>query len=113
MGTKCQFSALSNEIIMDVYDLISSLQQSSYNDSTACSQGCTRGPRNCLELFSIHPNDTNRKLTNKLLAINVQINATLLLSLQNPEYMKEGFHLTITSMHFANDLGQQENVRIA
>ena len=30
--------------------------------------------------------------------------------LQNPDYMKDGFQITITTMHVENDKGQQENV---
>ena len=29
---------------------------------------------------------------------------------QNPDYMKDGFHITIETIHVPNDIGQQENV---
>lgn len=32
------------------------------------------------------------------------------LSLQNPDYMKDGFHITIETIHVGNDRGKQENV---
>ena len=37
--------------------------------------------------------------------------AVLFLSLQNPDYMKDGFHITITTIHVENDVGKQDNVR--
>ena len=29
---------------------------------------------------------------------------------QNPDYMKDGFHITIETIHVPNDVGKQENV---
>ena len=29
---------------------------------------------------------------------------------QNPDYMKDGFHITIETLHVANDDGKQANV---
>ena len=31
-------------------------------------------------------------------------------TLQNPDYMKDGFHITIETIHVPNDVGKQENV---
>ena len=35
---------------------------------------------------------------------------SLLFPSQNPDYMKDGFHITIETIHVANDKGEQHNV---
>lgn len=41
----------------------------------------------------------------------VQANFFVFNFLQNPDYMKENFNITITTVHIENDRGRLENVR--
>ena len=46
------------------------------------------------------------------MTLTVDLYELLLSVLQNPDYMKDGFHITIETIHVENDRGQQNNVSV-
>ena len=93
---------------------LSPSQQSPPYHSTAGSKGLAGNSRGIVELFPLLQDSHQRKIRRStiLKSFYVVWPEYNYICLQNPDYMKDGFHITIETIHVNNDKGQQANVSL-